>query len=221
MNPFSICTKLRPLILSRSAPTLNHVSSLLPTGARLQRIAVAPVQLRHKQTFSRTQMPSRPKPPSDDEIEESFLKGSGPGGQKINKTNSAVQLKHIPTGIVVKCQETRSRTQNRKIARQLLADKLDLLYNGENSRQVIVGGVKKKRADSAAKKSRRKYKKLAEEKANVTGEEQEQEGEQEDDDIDQTPDPRPEPLETHPENTVKLETVDYAIDDSQDTKRIV
>ncbi|TQV92162.1 peptidyl-tRNA hydrolase domain-containing protein [Cordyceps javanica] len=109
-------------------------------------------------------MPSRPKPPPDSEIEESYLKGSGPGGQKINKTNSAVQLKHLPTGIVVKSQATRSRSQNRKIARDILAQRLDDLLNGEQSRAGIVGAVRKKRADSAAKKSRRKYKKLEEEK---------------------------------------------------------
>jgi protein subunit release factor B len=81
-----------------------------------------------------------------------------------NKTNSAVQLKHIPTGIVVKCQATRSRTQNRKIARTLLAQKLDDLNNGEESRSAIVGEVKRKKAASAAKKSRRKYKLLEEER---------------------------------------------------------
>jgi len=146
------------------------------------------------------QMPSRPKPPPEDEIEEAFLKGSGPGGQKIvcqardshpaptdpssfstatqacylarhhpnrsiqNKTNSAVQLKHIPTGIVIKCQATRSREQNRKTARELLAARLDEIVNGDKSRSAIVGDVKKRRADSAAKKSRRKYRKLEEEK---------------------------------------------------------
>lgn len=82
-----------------------------------------------------------------------------------NKTNSAVQLKHIPTGIVVKSQATRSRAQNRKHAREILAQKLDDLRNGDESRSNIVGQVKKKRADSAAKKSRRKYTKLEEEKA--------------------------------------------------------
>ncbi|KAM3512265.1 hypothetical protein MY11210_004112 [Beauveria gryllotalpidicola] len=112
-------------------------------------------------------MPSRPAPPPDSELEESFLKGSGPGGQKINKTNSAVQLKHIPTGIVVKSQATRSRSQNRKHAREILAQKLDDLRRGSESRANIVGAVKKKRADSAAKKSRRKYKRLEEEKAAV------------------------------------------------------
>lgn len=111
------------------------------------------------------QMPPRPHPPPDSEIEESYLKGSGPGGQKINKTNSAVQLKHIPTGIVIKCQETRSRAQNRKIARQILAVRLDDLDNGDQSRSAIVGVHKVKKRASAAKKSARKYRKLAEEKS--------------------------------------------------------
>ncbi|OAR05703.1 hypothetical protein LLEC1_04430 [Akanthomyces lecanii] len=113
-------------------------------------------------------MPSRPKPPPDSDLEESYLKGSGPGGQKINKTNSAVQIKHIPTGIVVKSQATRSRAQNRKHAREILAQRLDDLRNGEQSRAGIVGAVRKKRADSAAKKSRRKYKKLEEERTAAT-----------------------------------------------------
>ncbi|PTB42060.1 hypothetical protein M441DRAFT_36103 [Trichoderma asperellum CBS 433.97] len=108
-------------------------------------------------------LPPRPKPPPDSEIEESYLKGSGPGGQKINKTNSAVQLKHIPTGIVVKSQATRSRSQNRKLAREILAQKVDEFINGDQSRSAIVGAIKKKKADSAAKKSRRKYRRLEEE----------------------------------------------------------
>ncbi|KAF5631205.1 polypeptide chain release factor [Fusarium sp. NRRL 52700] len=110
-------------------------------------------------------LPPRPKPPPESEIEESYVKGSGPGGQKINKTNSAVQLKHIPTGIVVKSQATRSRDQNRKHARELLAQRVDEHRNGDQSRSAIVGKVKQKKAASASKKSRRKYKKLEEEKA--------------------------------------------------------
>ncbi|KAF5023234.1 hypothetical protein F66182_4709 [Fusarium sp. NRRL 66182] len=114
-------------------------------------------------------LPPRPKPPPESEIEESYVKGSGPGGQKINKTNSAVQLKHIPTGIVVKSQATRSRDQNRKHARELLAQRVDELQNGDQSRSAIVGQVKQKKAASASKKSRRKYKKLEEEKAAAAG----------------------------------------------------
>ncbi|KAI0193927.1 RF-1 domain-containing protein [Xylaria flabelliformis] len=116
-------------------------------------------------------LPPRPKPPPEEEIEESYLKGSGPGGQKINKTNSAVQLKHVPTGLVIKCQATRSRSQNRTIARQLLADKLDDMTRGDESRSSIVGEVKRKKRASSAKKSRRKYRKLDEEKGITTGEE--------------------------------------------------
>lgn len=71
-----------------------------------------------------------------------------------------MQLRHKPTGLVVKSQATRSREQNRKIARELLATKLDVMQNGALSRAAIVGDVKKKRADSAAKKARRKYRKL-------------------------------------------------------------
>lgn len=78
-------------------------------------------------------------------------------------------MKHKPTGIVVKCQATRSRTQNRKIARTLLAERLDNLNNGEESRSSIVGEVKRKKAASAAKKSRRKYKLLEEERQAAAG----------------------------------------------------
>ncbi|KHN95815.1 peptidyl-tRNA hydrolase domain protein [Metarhizium album ARSEF 1941] len=127
---------------------------LLPTACLLTaRLSTLPA-LRSKP------LPPRPRPPPDADIQESFLKGSGPGGQKINKTNSAVQLKHIPTGIVVKSQATRSRSQNRKHARELLAQKLDDLLHGDQSRSSIVGEVRRKKAASAAKKSRRKYRKL-------------------------------------------------------------
>jgi peptide chain release factor len=77
-----------------------------------------------------------------------------------------VQLKHLPTGIVVKSQATRSRTQNRKIARTLLAEKLEFLEKGETSRVAIKASVKQKKKASAAKKSRRKYRALAAEKEN-------------------------------------------------------
>ncbi|KAH7166053.1 RF-1 domain-containing protein [Dactylonectria macrodidyma] len=110
-------------------------------------------------------LPPRPKPPPESEIEEFYVKGSGPGGQKINKTNSAVQLRHTPTGIVIKSQATRSRDQNRKHARELLAQYIDDYQNGDQSRSAIVGHIKQKKVASASKKSRRKYKKLEEEKA--------------------------------------------------------
>ena len=61
---------------------------------------------------------------ADADIEETFVRGSGSGGQKINKTSSCVQLKHLPTGTIVRCQETRSREANRWLAREMLAERL-------------------------------------------------------------------------------------------------
>lgn len=106
---------------------------------------------------------------NDDEITESFLRGTGPGGQKINKTSCAVQLKHLATGIVVKSQHTRSREQNRKFARLLLGEKLDELEKGDESRTAIKLERAQSKKASANKKSKRKYKKLAEAKAAASG----------------------------------------------------
>ncbi|KAL8869139.1 MAG: hypothetical protein Q9174_004493 [Haloplaca sp. 1 TL-2023] len=105
---------------------------------------------------SAAQLPPRPVV-SENDIEESFLKGSGPGGQKINKTSSAVQLKHIPTGLVVKSQATRSRSQNRSIARRLLAEKLEEAEKGSESRTALKADIKRKKKASKMKKARRKY----------------------------------------------------------------
>ncbi len=60
----------------------------------------------------------------EEELEESFIHGSGPGGQKINKTASCVVLRHLPTGLMVRCQRERSREANRKIARDELLRRL-------------------------------------------------------------------------------------------------
>ena len=133
-------------------------------------------------------MSPRPIVP-ESEISESFVKGSGPGGQKIvrphpsappqnpffqnpslqprlanppqkNKTSSAVQLKHLPSGLVVKSQATRSRSQNRKIARRLLAEKLEVAEKGPESRMAMRAEGKRKRKASMRKKANRKYRAL-------------------------------------------------------------
>jgi protein subunit release factor B len=65
---------------------------------------------------------------------ENFVRGSGPGGQKINKSKNNVHLLHTPTGISVQCQDARDLTTNRKIARKLLRDKIDLATNGKDSK---------------------------------------------------------------------------------------
>ena len=62
---------------------------------------------------------------SASEIEERFIRGSGPGGQKINKTSSTVWLRHRPTGIEVRCQAERSQAANRERAWLELCDRLE------------------------------------------------------------------------------------------------
>ena len=68
------------------------------------------------------------------DLDEKFVRGSGNGGQKINTTANRVQLTHIPTGISVSCQDARDLSTNRKIARKTLIDKLDLHFNGSDSK---------------------------------------------------------------------------------------
>ena len=60
-----------------------------------------------------------------DEIDERFVRGTGPGGQKINKTSSTVWLRHRPTGIEVRCQRERSQAVNREVAWAELCAKLE------------------------------------------------------------------------------------------------
>jgi peptide chain release factor len=60
----------------------------------------------------------------EDDLEEQFIRGSGPGGQKINKTSSCVHLQHRRSGIEVKCQRSRSQSLNRYFARRELCERL-------------------------------------------------------------------------------------------------
>ena len=72
----------------------------------------------------------------DKDLVEKFIKGTGPGGQKINKTASAVFLQHVPSGVEVKCQDGRSLTQNREIARQRLCEALEAIAEAEKRARV-------------------------------------------------------------------------------------
>lgn len=72
----------------------------------------------------------------EDDLIEKFILGSGSGGQKINKTSSCVYLKHIPTGIEIKCQKERSRELNRYVARKELCNRIEEIYHKEVSKRV-------------------------------------------------------------------------------------
>jgi len=69
----------------------------------------------------------------EEDIVESFIRGSGSGGQKVNKTSSCVQLLHKPTGIEVKCQRERSQAMNRFFARRELCDRVESKIKGIQS----------------------------------------------------------------------------------------
>ncbi len=105
--------------------------------------------------------------PSD--LLEKFVRGSGAGGQKINKTSNCVFLKHLPSGIAIKCQMERSREMNRFLARRELCDQMDAIANGKASAksQAIEKLRRQKRQRSRRSKQRSvaDKRKLSEKKA--------------------------------------------------------
>jgi len=92
----------------------------------------------------------------EDDIEETFIRASGPGGQKTNKTSSCVSLRHIPTNIIVKCQRERSQALNRFLARRHLLDQIERLQKGfvkeDDLRIEKIRNQKRKRAKRAKEK---------------------------------------------------------------------
>lgn len=69
----------------------------------------------------------------ESDLEETFVRGDGPGGQAIATTNNCVLLRHKPTNIVVKNHGTRSLQKNREEARRLMVERLDEHFNKEDS----------------------------------------------------------------------------------------
>ncbi|WWC94586.1 hypothetical protein V866_001433 [Kwoniella sp. B9012] len=97
------------------------------------------------------------------ELDEKFVRGRGPGGQAINKTNSSVSLTHIPTGIRVQAQPTRSREENRKVARKILGERLEVLRTtGQLPGYDIAGVVVDIPQDEGLMRSKKETKKFEE-----------------------------------------------------------
>jgi protein subunit release factor B len=69
------------------------------------------------------------------DLEESFVRSGGPGGQNVNKVSTCVILKHRPTGMIVKCQQERSQAMNRYYARKILAERMEAQILGRQSEE--------------------------------------------------------------------------------------
>lgn len=89
------------------------------------------------------------------DIVEKFVRSSGKGGQKVNKTSTCVYLKHLPTGVEVKCQRERSQAINRFVARRILADKIERMIRGKESEE-------RKRIEKIRRQKRKRSKRAKE-----------------------------------------------------------
>ncbi len=106
---------------------------------------------------------------SEDDLEEKFIRSGGKGGQNVNKVSTRVYLKHIPSGISVKCQKERYQGLNRFLARRMLLDKLEEnLLKGKSEQQQKIEKIRrqKHKRSKRAKEKVLKLKKLQSEKKN-------------------------------------------------------
>lgn len=98
------------------------------------------------------------------ELIEKFIVGSGSGGQKLHKTASTVYLKHLSSGVEVKCQESRSREDNRYFARERLCEKLHSILSDEKTKaQQTIEKIKRQKK----RRSRRSTQKMLDKKSKL------------------------------------------------------
>ncbi len=99
----------------------------------------------------------------EEDLEESFILGGGPGGQKTNKTSSVVRLSHEPSGVAVKVGESRSREDNRWLARRMLAE--TILEREHKRKSAARQKAEKIRRQKRRRSRRQKQKMLADKHA--------------------------------------------------------
>jgi protein subunit release factor B len=90
------------------------------------------------------------------DIMEKFVRSSGKGGQKVNKTSTCVYLKHIPTGIEVKCMKDRSQSINRFLARRELVERIEALSGHVTYRDLMEEKTRKQKT-KREKRAKMKY----------------------------------------------------------------
>ena len=82
---------------------------------------------------------------SHTDIQETFVRSSGKGGQNVNKVASCVHLKHLPTGLMVKCGTKRSQSLNRFLGLRLLVDKIEEMHLGVNRDQANLDKIRRQK----------------------------------------------------------------------------
>ena len=92
----------------------------------------------------------------EEDIEEKFIRSSGSGGQKVNKTSTCVYVRHIPTGIEVKCMKERSQALNRFLARRELVEKISKVSGHITSGDIKMGKIRRQKA-KRKKRAQLKY----------------------------------------------------------------
>ncbi len=132
---------------------INHRQTILSCSPCFS-LSDAAAACRH---FGSPPSPRLPVQLLESDLHETFSAGGGKGGQKVNRSNNKVNLKHIPTGLTVHCHRTRSLHDNRRIARSMLTARLDELLNGAASKAAVRVAKLQRRKAKARQRAKIKH----------------------------------------------------------------